>query len=309
MTSLNSSLVSHSTFLLGHRGARGEQLENSKAGFLHTQRLSHESQGKLVGIEFDVQLTKDGKLVVFHDDDLQRLYSRQSRVDQCTLKEIQRISQNPIASAPDKPYLLGATKTVSKDRAINHRIHPVLLLQDMPNFLHHYRHIELEIKTHQRTDYSKLINALQTSLAEPGLSELAITLTSFDVHLLYLLQNHPVLNQYKRGLLVEPKSEDTAKQLAITKVDEISSKIDSHGLMSTTGEPLSQTVNIALRLQCQSIGLYYPLFDPSIITACKKYGLNTTAWTVNSIDDAKYLIQIGVDYLISDYPSYFLRNL
>ena len=50
------------TLLLGHRGARGEALENTLAGFKLAQNL--QSAG-LIGVEFDVQLSADGHLLSF----------------------------------------------------------------------------------------------------------------------------------------------------------------------------------------------------------------------------------------------------
>lgn len=44
-----------------------------------------------VGMELDVQLTRDGRLVVFHDDTLKRLAGDPRRVDQCTLEELRAI--------------------------------------------------------------------------------------------------------------------------------------------------------------------------------------------------------------------------
>ncbi|MDY3306667.1 glycerophosphodiester phosphodiesterase [Psychrobacter sanguinis] len=269
MTSLSSLLknshttcpTTYSTFLLGHRGARGERLENSREGFIYTHRLSHHSQDRLVGIEFDVQLTQDGKLVVFHDDTMLRLFSRQSRIDQCTAAEIQRLSGGAI-----------------------------MLLEEMPEVLVGYRHIELEIKTHNRTNYSRLLQALKQCLSQSTFKQLPITLTSFDVQLLNYLQADCLLSTFKRGLLVEP----------------ISSQ--SNPALMSTGQLLSHTIDTALRLQCEAVGLYYLLFNESFVTQCRRYGLSTTAWTVNDTDYAKYLIKLGVNYLITDYPSVFLNN-
>lgn len=43
------------------------------------------------GMELDVQLTKDGQLVVFHDDDLVRLAGDARKVCQCTLEELRAV--------------------------------------------------------------------------------------------------------------------------------------------------------------------------------------------------------------------------
>ncbi len=301
MTSLTSLLTTHNCHLLGHRGARGEQLENSKAGFIYTQQLSQLSgtnwqKKKLAGIEFDVQLTFDGKLVVFHDDTLLRLFGHQARVDQLTIDQIKRIS-----------------RCASTDQSES-----ILLLQQMPEYLKDYSHIELEIKTCDRTNYQQLIQSLKQCLVNPQLRNLPFTLTSFDVHLLEKLQTDTVLSQFRRGLLVEP----ACPQLSIKLMANPAFNHSENSILSkhpiaindiknapmSTGQPFANTVLIALRLGCSSIGLFYPLFDSSFITQCRRYNLATTAWTVNDINSAKQLAKLGVNHLMTDYPTTFLYS-
>lgn len=301
MTSLTSMLATHNCYLLGHRGARGEQLENSKTGFIHTQQLSQLSapnwqKKRLAGIEFDVQLTFDGKLVVFHDNTLLRLFGHQARVDQLTATQIQLIS-----------------RCASTDQSES-----ILLLQQMPEYLKDYSHIELEIKTCDRTNYQQLIQALKQCLVDPQLRNLPFTLTSFDVHLLQRLQADTVLRQYRRGLLVEPACPQLTNKLMASPAFNHSEQLPptkhrmarydiNHALMSTK-QPFVDTVLIALRLGCSSIGLFYPLFDSNFMAQCRRYNLATTAWTVNDIDVAKQLTKLGINYLITDYPSTFLSH-
>ena len=53
--------------IIGHRGAKGIAPENSLSGFKKAVELG------IDGVELDVHLTKDGKLVVIHDMNLKRL--------------------------------------------------------------------------------------------------------------------------------------------------------------------------------------------------------------------------------------------
>ncbi|MEL7053628.1 MAG: glycerophosphodiester phosphodiesterase family protein, partial [Cyanobacteria bacterium J06588_5] len=53
--------------ILGHRGMPEEHQENTMAGFKRAVELG------LDGVELDVFLTKDNKLIVFHDLDTERL--------------------------------------------------------------------------------------------------------------------------------------------------------------------------------------------------------------------------------------------
>ncbi len=235
------------TRLLGHRGARGEALENTLAGFEHVQRLQPYG---LAGIEFDVQLSADGHLIVFHDDTLQRLIGSQARLNQLSLNEIQRHMQS------------------------GHHIITLASLLTTHTPLTDFDIIELEIKTHERTNYTLLIQALIRDLLPLALP---ITLTSFDVELLAQLQRNKWLAPIPRGLLTR------------------------------TPETTATAPNTALQLGCTQLGIYYPLLSPKIITHCHRYDLPVSAWTVNDTDVIKHLVDWNVDTIITDYPTLLLR--
>lgn len=234
------------TRLLGHRGARGEALENTFAGFQYAQRLK--PQG-LTGVEFDVQLSADGRLVVFHDDDLARMCGQQSRIDQLSITEIQRHLQFE---------------------------HQIIALADIAPVLSDFSYIELEIKTHYRTDYDKLVKALMRDLIDSPFASLPIVLTSFDVTLHARLQCNKLLRHIPRGLLIR------------------------------TPETLMLAPNTALQLGCVQLGIHYPLLNQSVINNSHRYGLPVSAWTVNDIDTIKQLIKWQTDVIITDFPSHLL---
>ncbi|MCD6578281.1 hypothetical protein J7L48_02260 [bacterium] len=68
--------------VIGHRGAKGIAPENSLSGFKKAVELG------IDGIELDVHLTKDRKLIVIHDMDLQRLAGLKIPIKQLTFKEL-----------------------------------------------------------------------------------------------------------------------------------------------------------------------------------------------------------------------------
>jgi len=59
--------------IYAHRGASGHALENTWQAF----ELAHQIQ---VGIELDVQMTRDGIAIVYHDDQLKRLAGTQADI-------------------------------------------------------------------------------------------------------------------------------------------------------------------------------------------------------------------------------------
>lgn len=63
--------------MIAHRGVSALEKENTLPAFLLACERSY------YGIETDVRATKDGQFVLFHDDDLQRCFGIDRRVDEC----------------------------------------------------------------------------------------------------------------------------------------------------------------------------------------------------------------------------------
>ena len=70
-----------------HRGCSQNYPENTLTAFGKAAELKH-----LAGIEFDVQLTKDDKLVVIHDERVDRTTDGVGFVRDFTLKEIKNLA-------------------------------------------------------------------------------------------------------------------------------------------------------------------------------------------------------------------------
>jgi glycerophosphoryl diester phosphodiesterase len=81
--------------IYGHRGAQGEAPESTLPGFRHAINLG------LDAVEFDVQLTADNQLVVFHDATLDRTTNGTGPVANLTLAELQALDAR--AQFPDWP--------------------------------------------------------------------------------------------------------------------------------------------------------------------------------------------------------------
>jgi len=71
--------------IVGHRGASGLAPENTLAAFRVAAELGVD------GIEFDVQRTADGELIVFHDDELERVTDGSGLVYEKTLAEVKAL--------------------------------------------------------------------------------------------------------------------------------------------------------------------------------------------------------------------------
>ena len=76
------------TRIYGHRGASGYAPENTIEAF----RLAAETGAD--GIELDVQMTRDGELVVAHDETVDRVSDGTGRIADLTLKELKKLHFN-----------------------------------------------------------------------------------------------------------------------------------------------------------------------------------------------------------------------
>lgn len=244
-------------YLLGHRGARAEHLENSEIGFMHAQ-----SCPALDGVEFDVQLTADNQLVVIHDEHLQRLANSQRLIYQMTVAQLQTVLQSDWGK-------------FNNSQNYDFLYQPILALTDLLPLLGDFGHIELEVKTHQATDFQALAQAVFTTLSTPDWAILPITVTSFDTAFLTAWQN---LNQnklpIKTGLLLEPNA---------TLVSEIA-------FLPTSISQIYAVCNLACELGCSQIGVYFAVITPELVQIATRFGLAVTAWTVNEINIAKKLL-------------------
>lgn len=80
-----SRVSARKPIIIGHRGGRGIAPENTLASFQLAVDLG------IDGVEFDVQRTKDGHLIVFHDENVERVTDGTGMVEDLTLDELKRL--------------------------------------------------------------------------------------------------------------------------------------------------------------------------------------------------------------------------
>lgn len=74
------------TLIFAHRGSAGTHPENTMLAFKEAARVGAD------GIEMDVQLSKDGEVVIIHDEKLDRTTGASGFVKDRTLKELQTLN-------------------------------------------------------------------------------------------------------------------------------------------------------------------------------------------------------------------------
>lgn len=158
--------------ILAHRGASGDAPENTLAAFQLALRQGCD------GIELDIHLSKDGQLVVIHDDTIDRTTNGKGTVGEMTVSELKKYDAGRWFSERFRgeriPLLEEVFSIVPKEIFIN------IEIKNIPS---HYEGIE-----------EKLINLLEAS----GRTKQVIV-SSFDHQCLYRLKKRN--SDVKIGLL------------------------------------------------------------------------------------------------------------
>lgn len=105
---LTSYAGSMTQYIVGHRGAMGEAPENTLKSF----RIGCESIALLV--ECDVHLSKDGEIMVFHDDTLERTTGGSGWLREHPMKELRRLDAGQGERIPTLVEVVNLVKQYQK---------------------------------------------------------------------------------------------------------------------------------------------------------------------------------------------------
>jgi glycerophosphoryl diester phosphodiesterase len=148
----------HKLILGAHRGSSIDHIENSLEAINNALK-----DNKYKFIEFDVQYTKDKKVILFHDDTLLRLENRLDKIENLTYKELkEKISFN------------------------------ILTLEEAINIISNNKKINIEIKSSgdEKLD-QELTNYVITYLKEKNILENIMISSISENIILYLNKEYP----------------------------------------------------------------------------------------------------------------------
>jgi glycerophosphoryl diester phosphodiesterase len=86
---------------IGHRGARAYELENTLESFRKAIDLG------VNALELDVRQSKDGKLIISHDDNLKKVFGKDLLVNEATLEELKQMTDNRVATLDEALHFIG----------------------------------------------------------------------------------------------------------------------------------------------------------------------------------------------------------
>ncbi len=108
------------TLILAHRGANRFALENTIPAFQKAIELGCD------GVEFDVRLTRDNRVVVFHDEDLKRIFKIDEYVRDISYENLKRITEGKIPLLSDVLSIVKDMKLINIELKIDGKFSGIL---------------------------------------------------------------------------------------------------------------------------------------------------------------------------------------
>ncbi|NNM52906.1 MAG: glycerophosphodiester phosphodiesterase [Pseudomonadales bacterium] len=173
--------------VIGHRGARAEAPENTLGGFRHLRSLG------ILRVELDIQVARNGELVVIHDTDLQRTTGQEGNVHDFTALELAAMDACHL-HFPSWPVREGIPDLVDVMRE----------LQD-------FEHIQFEVKATLSSDVEAVVAQLPGLIRHFNLIDRCISTSFNPLYLQALRQDAP---EIQRGLLFDEKFPGNPVELA-----------------------------------------------------------------------------------------------
>jgi glycerophosphoryl diester phosphodiesterase len=283
--------------LQGHRGARGLAPENTIAAFTTALSIG------VTTLEFDLGMTKDGVLVVHHDEwlnpDITRdadgnfLSQRGQAIHSLTLEEVKRYDVGRLK--PGTAYAARFPGQRPVDGARIPTLTEVFHLVARAGAEHVRFNIETKLTPTSGADTPPpelFAEAAARAIREAGLARRA-TVQSFDWRTLVHLRSFaPEIERV--CLTTQQPGEDTVGRGKTGPSPWTAGlDVDDHG---------GSTPRLVAAAGCQVWSPDFRDLTAESIAQSKALGLKVIPWTINERADMDRLVGLGVDGLITDYP-------
>jgi glycerophosphoryl diester phosphodiesterase len=255
----------------GHRGSRGTHPENIIPSFAEARDVGCEF------VELDVHLTRDDRVVVFHDPEISGKLCRDASGKPVTSP----IAINELTLAEIKTYEVGS--------------------QLLPGFPEQKATPGWRIPT-----LDELIEWKQREAPQMGLN-IEIKRVATATGRLRSVEDiaAAVASVLRKDYFIETHLNSTLVQSFDHEVVSAVRKLMPLVRLSCLFEEKADFAKVANAHQAQVAAVHYPLLDAENVRHCHDMGIEVLPWTANDAVEWTRLIGLGVRSIITDYP----RNL
>jgi glycerophosphoryl diester phosphodiesterase len=280
--------------LQAHRGGRGEWTEESLAAFANSLKLGVST------LELDTHLTRDGKIIVWHDDTMQankcadtapvtlddpQFPYADDRVADLSLAQIKTLNcgYTQLAGFPEQQVIGGNRVAELKD---------VFALANKYAAKKVRFNVETKVEDGQAGGEGSvaLTKAVVTAIYKAGMSG-RTTLQSFDWSTLNLAKKIapqlPLVALSSGDAWLQVGKPGAAPELGGIDID------DYNGSLPKAAKAKGY----------DAISPTFRSVTPTMIAEAHQFGLPVIPWTVNTVADMTRLMDLGADGIITDYPT------
>jgi len=280
------SLMAQKPIIQGHRGCRGEFPENTLPAFQHALEMG------ITVLEMDVCMSADGQVIVSHEPYMNSLYAIKPDGTPVLKSEENALNVFKMSYSEVRKFDVGSRgNPLFPEQKKVFAYKP--LLEEVFQMAEDFRK-----KTGKKIFYNIEI---KSDPKEYGVSQPA-TVDEFSEKVWAVMAKHVrpewiILQSFDFNVL---KYWNKSIQSGHFPRVDLSALVTRKGPEST----------------CTDLGFTPAIYSPNftfltkdIVNDCHLKGMKVIPWTVNELTDVKAMIQLGVDEIITDYPSRTLKNL
>jgi len=260
---------------VGHRGTRGLMPENTIPSMTKAIQLGADM------VEMDIHITRDGKVVVYHDESFDPAYTLMPDGSEINKAERKKYTFYQMDYADIRPFIIGKKVNAAYPKQQQLPTYAPLLgeLIDSVDHFTKVNHLKsvyylVEIKSNEKTD----------GFDQPAPDE-------------YIDKVMKVLNPKKLGNHLIIQSFDMRPLQVLHK------KHPNIALGFLTGDK-----NVTMNDNLTKLGFNPTFYNPHVglvtsemIDKCHKEGMLIMPWTVNDVAEMKKIKAMNVDGIITDY--------
>lgn len=252
--------------IIAHRGGSAEAPENTLAAFANAIAIGADI------IELDIHLSSDGVPVVIHDATLDRTTDGTGPVNSYTVQELKQFDAGQGERIPrlDEVFVLVGARVpfVLELKSLDAVPATVGLIKQHP-----------EVRWMGLSGIPEALDALRAAFPEAELAVGTFGSRAAAEKLIDLIGN----------------SEQMISKIFLERLRRDAETFDIEDVFARAAE-----------LNATKIGVYYEGVDAELVAKAHERGFQIGAWTVNDIETAKHLMNLGVDTLTSDDPATML---
>lgn len=266
-------------YKVGHRGTRGLMPENTIPAMIKGIEAGANT------IEFDVHITKDGKVVVYHDASFNPAYTTMPDGTEIPKETREQYTFYKMDYSKIRTFVIGEKAYPEYPEQQRLKSYAPLLSEMIDSVeaytkAHHLPSVYylLEIKSSEKTDGTE----------------------------------QPAPEEYIKKLMAVKELKPLGERLIVQSFDMRPLQVMHKKHPSVTLGFLTYQKDAVLDKQLTELGFspafynpYYSFLTPELLQQCHAKHIQVVPWTVQDVADMKRLKEMGVDGIITDYPNRF----